>query len=143
MKTKEIEEIVNDKILRLFYKLLNLNPIKISNSSFYYDLNGEIFELGISQFSNKNENKYKLPELHKNPFNVAYLSSFTVNDKWSFYINLPKGICDKETYNYRQLPVPISDDLELLKIKQTLLIKQQHYELTLLDKYLIEIDEAI
>lgn len=143
MKTEEIEEIVNRKILKLFYKLIELTPIKVSNSSFYYDLNGEIIELGISTL-NVDEAGYKFPELHRysSLSNVGlFSSSFKVSDKWGFYINLPRGKSDKELYNVRQVAVPAFDELELLDIKKKLLLKQQMYELTLLDKYLDDFDK--
>ena len=120
MKTEEIEKIVNDKIVKLFYKLIELKPIKVTNSSFYYNLNGEIFELGISSFTaNKKEKGYKFPELCRSSFFMLdSFSSFNVSDKWGFYINLPKGVCDKEPYDYRQLTVPSFEEIEILEIKK-------------------------
>lgn len=137
MKTEEIEKIVNEKILKLFYKLIDLKPIKVTNSSFFYNLNGEIFELGISQYTTDKNDGYKFPELHRSSmFMLDSFRSFNISDKWGFYIKLPNGICDKESYHARQLRIPAFEEIELLHIKEKLLLQQQVYELTLLDKYL-------
>jgi len=136
MNKEFIEQEVNKKLVALFYKLIALTPIKISNNSFYYKLNGEIFKVEISSLNGENFG-YRYPEVHSTNSDWHILSHyFNSSNVWNFIITLPKTEVDTESYKQRQLEVPSFDEITLLDIKKKLLLVKQQYEFTLLDKYL-------
>lgn len=138
MKIEEIEKAVNVKVLNLFKKLLELTPFQITSSEFYYNYNNEILGIGISNFKNKYEG-YKYPELHKYGMFEYHpnFESIASSETWKYYLILPKPIIGYSYSTGRQITVPITDEIELLEIKKKLLLKHQEYELTFLDKYLV------
>jgi len=136
MMNKEfIEQEVNKKLVALFYKLIALTPIKISNNSFFYKYQNEIFLIEINTFGDK-EVGYQYPEFISTSSNWFVSGYFKVSDKWNFRIRLPKTEADTKSFQQRWIQVPTFDEITLLKKKKKLLLVKQQYEFTLLDKYL-------
>lgn len=129
MKIDELKEIMDKKILDLFYKLIELVPIEVKYSRDRKYLIGEDkIELCIGAKSN--DSGYKFPDSEEyrpcfSLFTVTFVDY--MSDDISFYINLPNG---------RQVRVPNFEKEEIWKIKATLLEKQKEFELKMLDKYL-------
>lgn len=141
IKEEEVVEIMNDKLLNLFHKLIELKPVKINKSSFYYDLNGDIVILQVSEYREKYNYGYRFPKLVNTAFWMGgpwdlYFPKET--EQWTFTISIPQ-IDESSIYSrdgYRNFAVPLIDKVELLDIKKKLWQSQQDFELTVLDKYL-------